>query len=397
VASALRRNPKRGRVWYAPERRAVPRLVAREELAGRAYGEGGPKHGLRRRRDAIETLVCGYRYLHVRAAREGSSDYACTAEDTILGLAHELSRRSAKAWDPGLGRGLAPGERRELLLRHRGRALAKLLDELAGCGLLVWGGERDNNGLWWRLRIRLLDPDGPPAEAEPWMRPSGPLTDPEPDRGHQGGGAGTDSARGAQEAYQRPPALEALYDRIVALGHPRPSFTAALEQRIMAAAERFTAHSGHRPAGVAEDPWAVLSAQIEQFTADLDGEPLARALPLFDALTRRMQARSKNGHQGIRGVPDSRNCAAPFQDQPNGLKPNRDEPQASASRAGAHPPGESDGHTAASTAGEGSAENDKGGLGEKGGAPTPDPFEGLAERAAARERRLEGFSGPRRA
>jgi len=396
VASALRRNPKRGRVWYAPERRAVPRVVAREELASRAYGEGGPKHGLRRRRDAIETLVAGYRYLHVRAAREGSSDYACTAEDTILGLSYELSRRSAKAWDPALGLGLAPGERRELLLRHRGRALAKLLDELAGCGLLVWGGERDNNGLWWRLRVRLIDPDGPPVEGEPWMRPSGRLTDREPDRDDQGGGDGTGGLCGAQEPYERPAELEALYDRIAALGHPRPSFAAALEQRIVAATERFSAHVQHRPAGVAEDPWAVLTAQIEQFTTDLDGDPLVRALPLFDAHSRRMQAASKNSPRDAGGDLQSRNCAAPFQDQPNGLKPNRDDPQASASRTGAHPPEESDGRTATQTANESSAELNNGRLG-KGEGPTPDPFEGVAERVAARERLLEGLSGPRRA
>lgn len=33
----------------------------------------------------------------------------------------------------------------------------------------MWGGERDNNGLWWRLRIRLLDPNEPQPTLEPWM------------------------------------------------------------------------------------------------------------------------------------------------------------------------------------------------------------------------------------
>ncbi len=397
LASALRRDPKRGRAWYRPSRRAPVGMVAPAQLAERAYGEGGPKHGLRRRRDAIETLVCGYRYLHVRAAREQSSDYACTAEDTILGLAHELSRRSAKAWDPGLGRGLAPGERRELLLRHRGRALAKLLDELAGCGLLVWGGERDNNGLWWRLRIRLLDPDGPSVEAEPWMRPSGRLTDAQAGNGDAGGGEGTDAPCGAQEPYERPPALGALYDRIVALGRDRPALSPGLEGRIVAATERFAAHASQRPAGVGNDPWAALAAQVEQFTTERDGEPLARALPLFDALTRRMQARSRNDHQGIRDVPDSRNCAAPFQDQPNGLKPNHDDPQALASRTGAHPPGESDGRTAVRNAIEGPAEIGNDRLGGGRGGAARDPFAGVAERVAVRERRLVALVGPRRA
>ena len=171
VASGLLRGPRQGRVWYPPARIEIPRAVGRAELVDRLYREGGPKHGLRQRKDAIETLWRGYTYLRLRAQREDSGDFATTAEQTVVGLEFELSRRGAKAWDLMVGQTLKGKARRGELLRRRGSALSKLLDELSGAGLLVWGGERDNHGLWWRLRIRLLDPDEEqPPDWEPWMR-----------------------------------------------------------------------------------------------------------------------------------------------------------------------------------------------------------------------------------
>ena len=88
-------------------------------------------HGLRQREDAIETLWRGYTYLRLRAQLEDSGDYATTAEQTIVGLSFELSRRGAKAWDPEVARGLKGSARRKELLRRRGSALTKLLNELA--------------------------------------------------------------------------------------------------------------------------------------------------------------------------------------------------------------------------------------------------------------------------
>ena len=60
MASAPLRGPHRGRSWYPPARAEIPRSVGRAELVERLYREGGPKHGLRQRADAIETLWRGY-------------------------------------------------------------------------------------------------------------------------------------------------------------------------------------------------------------------------------------------------------------------------------------------------------------------------------------------------
>jgi len=294
--SRLRRDPKRGRLWYAPPARPPVRMVGVDELADRAYGEGGPKHGVRRRRDAIDTLYVGYRYLHIRASREGSSDYACTVEQTIEGLTFELSRRGAKAWDPALGQGLTGTARRELLVHHRGRAMAKLLDELARCGLLVWGGERDNNGMWWRLRIRLLNPDQPPPALEPWMR-SAPL------------GGGRDGGEVEKHDGRRalPGAVDftTLQDAARAAGASR-MLAPAEADRLRASIRRFGRHVEHRPRGVAAEPMAVLLAQLQVLRGP---SALVRALAAFHELSRHMERAAKTAAGG----PSSLNCAAPLE------------------------------------------------------------------------------------
>ena len=69
MASGLLRDPRRGRFWYPPARAEIPRAVPRADLVDRLYREGGPKHGVRRRSDAIDTLWRGYEYLRIRASR----------------------------------------------------------------------------------------------------------------------------------------------------------------------------------------------------------------------------------------------------------------------------------------------------------------------------------------
>ncbi len=396
MPSTLRRDPRKGREWYAPERQPIPRLATLTELVARAYGDEGPKAGVRPRRDTIETLVAGYRYLHVRAGRDGSGDFATTAGQTIDGLMHELSRRSAKRWDPRVGAGLEGRARQQRRIRKYGSAVVKMLDELAGCGLLVWGGERDNNGLWWRLRIRLLDPDGPPVERAAWMRPSPRLTEPpegHPDRGLGGGEGDSAESAGAAADPENAPGLVALYDRLEQLGVGRPELSPALERRIVAAAARFRAHAEHRPAGVPEDPWAVLGAQIEQFTIDQDGHPLVRALPLLDALARRMQTAAKNSSPSATGVPDSRNCAALYEPATARTTTPTRLPSALASKTGAHPSEKDDANN--TTSGDLNPAEKGGWVGAE--VEAPDPFEGIAERVAAHERRWEALTAPARA
>ena len=291
VATRLRRNPRHGRVWYRPARTEIPRAVVQAELVDRLYREGGPKHGLRQRKDAIDTLWRGYTHLRLRAQREGSGDYATTAEQTVVGLTFELSRRGAKAWDAAVTAGLEGHERREELLRRRGSAVTKLLDELAGAGLIVWGGERDNNGLWWRLRIRLLDPDDEErADWEPWMRGIDP---PRVERDGRDGGKGP----GAREpnAVELPAAkvyLARLYRGVEALTGHRPRLEAHQVAQLRTAVRRFAAHAAVRPAGTPGEPLEVLLAQIEHFARHDQGawRGRSRALTATPASLRRAPA-----------------------------------------------------------------------------------------------------------
>jgi hypothetical protein len=348
-------------------------MVSVDELVDRAYAEGGPKHGIRRRRDAIETLAGGYRYLHIRAGREGSSDYACTAEQTIEGLTFELSRRPAKAWDPALAQGLTGSARRELLVHHRGRAMAKLLDELAGCGLVAWGGERDNNGLWWRLRIRLLDPDEPTPTLEPWMR-TAHLPASHDGTGHQAPGAVLD--------------LRTLQDAARAAGASR-MLAPAEADRLRGSLRRFDRHVDHRPRGVAGDPMAVLLGQLEVLRGP---SALVRALAGFHELSRQME-RAARTHPGD---PSSLNSAALSNQQrqqqqqqtvpqqqsvafPRGAQASWEIPDARTPPSVVAPPAKS--HDSEET-------EDR---------PPALDVGGLLERVAAGERRLEALSAPRRA
>ncbi|MCA1699534.1 MAG: hypothetical protein LC790_11805 [Actinobacteria bacterium] len=379
MSSTLLRNPRVGRLWYPPLREPLPRPVGREELVERAYAEGGPKHGVQPRGDAIDTLWRGYEYLRVRAGREDSADFATTAEQTILGLSYELSRRGAKAWDPTLGEGLEGKERRELLLHHRGRAMAKLLDELAGCGLLVWGGERDNNGLWWRLRIRLLDPDAPAPDPEPWMRGlAAPEDDPSGAGERRGGEADEQRTATAPAGSSATVDLAELYDRVEALTGHRPALAAVQVVQLRTAVRRFGRHAEHRPAGVSGDPLAVLLAQLEHFAPD-PATALAWALPRFDGFTRRLEAASRAPGR----APSSPNSAA----LSNQHTPNVSEPSALACTTGARGPvNEVHDVNPRTTAEEGpgmAKQRAEGGRVET---------EALLERVATRERRLEALS-----
>ena len=353
-------------------------MATHDELADRAYGEGGPKHGVRRRRDAIETLATGYRYLHIRAAREDSSDYAATAEQTIEGLTFELSRRSAKAWDPTLGQKLAGSARRELLVHHRGRAMAKLLDELAGCGLLVWGGERDNNGLWWRLRIRLLDPDEPQPMLEPWVRTAHLSAS-------QGGGE-------AHNGNSQCPAtgtvdFRALQDAAAAAGASR-MLAPAEADRLRASLRRFNRNVEHRPRGVAAEPMAVLLAQLQVLRGP---SALVRALAAFHELTRHMERAAKHAPGGS----SSQNCAAPLEQQRQ-QQQNRTntQEQSVACPRGAHATRGIHDATTPPTEIAPPAESQSSDGGQD--QPPPIDMEALLQRVAEREAHLKNLSEPRR-
>lgn len=153
MASRLRRNPRHGRSWFRPAWKAIPRGIDRAELARRLYAPGGPKHGLRERRDVVDKRAILNGYLRGRAKRERSGRWATTVGEMVRGLLPEMARLDAKPWDPAHRCG---GD--EELRHHYATALALLLDDLAAVGVLRWGGQRDNNGLWWRLEIELLDP-----------------------------------------------------------------------------------------------------------------------------------------------------------------------------------------------------------------------------------------------
>jgi hypothetical protein len=153
VASPLRRNPKRGRQWFRPERKPIPRGIRRAELARRLYAPEGPKHGVRERRDVVDKRAIVNGYLRARARRERSGRWATTVGETVRGMLPEMARLAAKPWDPAHRFG---GD--EELRHHYATALAVLLDDLAAVGVLRWGGQKDNNGLWWRLEIELVDP-----------------------------------------------------------------------------------------------------------------------------------------------------------------------------------------------------------------------------------------------
>jgi hypothetical protein len=153
VPSRLRRNPRHGRSWFRPAWKPTPRGIDRGELARRLYAPGGPKHGLRERRDVVDKRAIVNGYLRGRAKRERSGRWATTVAEMVRGLLPEMARLDAKPWDPAHRCG---GD--EELRHHYATALALLLDDLAAVGLLRWGGQRDNNGLWWRLEIELLDP-----------------------------------------------------------------------------------------------------------------------------------------------------------------------------------------------------------------------------------------------
>ena len=393
VASRLRRSPRQGRVWYQPARSEIPRAVVRADLVDRLYREGGPKHGLCQRSDAIDTLWRGYTYLRLRAQREGSGDYATTAEQTVVGLTFELSRRAAKAWDVAVAAGLEGHQRREELLRRRGSAVAKLLDELAGAGLIVWGGERDNNGLWWRLRIRLLDPDEEqPPDWEPWMRGI------DPPRLRDGRDGGKAPSAGEADSGGRAAAkvdLGGLYRRVEALTGHRPRLEGHQVAQLRTAVGRFAASAGARPAGTPCEPLEVLLVQVEHF-APREESALAWALARFDGYTRQLAARARasapgavqSAQAGIPGSSGSPNCAALFNQQ---LNPNVSETSALACTTGAREPAD-DMHDAekGSLATEGSGRAKQRTEGEEGPAGQVD-IDALLERVAAREARLEAL------
>lgn len=392
MASRLRRDPRRGRVWYPPARVEISRAVGRAELVDRLYREGGPKHGLRQRKDAIETLWRGYTYLRLRAQREGSGDFATTAEQTVVGLTFELSRRGAKAWDSTLAQGLEGNERREVLLRSRGSALSKLLDELARAGLLVWGGERDNHGLWWRLRIRLLEPeDEQPPDWEPWMRSIDPPVVAPAVRGRAPGARDDD----VRERSLAKVDLGRLYGRVEALTGHRPRLEARQVVQLRRAVQRFVANAAARPPGTPGEPLEVLLAQIEHF-APHDHGALAWALARFDGYTRQLQARARVGAPpvqspaaGAGAAPASANCAALLNRQ---LNPDVSELSALACRTGAHGPVDEVHDAGVGTAaGQGPGTVKQRTEGEQGLADPVD-FGALLERVAARELHLEALA-----
>lgn len=162
----LRRDPKRGRVWYRLPRKPVPDAIDRDELARRLYTAGGPREGLRQRRDVIEKRALLYAYLCRRSRGERTGRWAGATSEVIYGLMPAMSELDAKPWDPTTIRG-----GKDELLYHYATIVARLLDDLAAIGLVRWGGARDNNGLWWRLEIELLDD---PWRWQPVSRSDGP-------------------------------------------------------------------------------------------------------------------------------------------------------------------------------------------------------------------------------